>query len=86
MMGMVHPNGIYATTNDAQMVFRLASAQELKRMGIRLIGGAFKEPDVIACVRTRFSVETSSQGKLMVVTTKGTASTTSSVIELDSFP
>jgi hypothetical protein len=74
MMGMVHPNGIYATTNDAQMTFRLASAQELKRLGIRLIGGAFKEPDVIECVRTRFAFETSSQGKLMVVTTKGKAS------------
>ncbi len=43
MMGMVHPNGIYATTNDAQMVFRIASAQELKRLGIRLIAGTFNE-------------------------------------------
>jgi hypothetical protein len=55
MMGMVHPNGIYATTNDADLEFRLASALELKRHGIRLIGGAFKEPDVIECVRKNMS-------------------------------
>ncbi len=74
MMGMVQPNEIYATTNDAQRAFRLASAQELKRLGIGLIGGAFKEPDVIECARTKVSFETTSQGKLMVVATKGKAS------------
>jgi hypothetical protein len=74
MMGIIHPNGIYATTNEAQMKFRIALAQELKRLGIRLIGGAFKEPDVIECVRTRFAFETSSHEKLVVVTTKGKAS------------
>jgi hypothetical protein len=40
-MGLVHPNGIYAMTTDADLEFRLASALELKRHGIRLIGGAF---------------------------------------------
>jgi hypothetical protein len=64
-MGMVHPNGIYATTNDADLEFRLASALELKRHGIRLVGGAFEEPDVIECVRTQVSFETKSEGNLI---------------------
>jgi hypothetical protein len=73
-MGMVHPNGIYATTNDADLEFRLASALVLKRHGIRLIGGAFEEPDVIECVRTQVSFETKSEDNLMLVKTKGKAS------------
>jgi hypothetical protein len=71
-MGMV-PNG-YATTNDADLEFRLVSALELKRHGISLIGGAFEEPDVIECVRTQVSFETKSEGNLMLVKTKGKAS------------
>ncbi len=73
-MGLVHPNGIYAMTTDADLEFRLASALELKRHGIRLIGGAFEEPDVIECVRTQVSFETKSEGNLMLVKTKGKAS------------
>ncbi len=42
-MGLVHPHGIYATADDADLEFRLASALELKRHGIRMIGGAFEE-------------------------------------------
>ncbi len=74
MMGIVHPNGIYATTNDTQISCRLAFALELKRLGLRFIGGAFNEPDVIQCVRTKVSFETTSQNKLVVVKTKGKGS------------
>ncbi len=48
------------------MSFRLASALELKRLGLRFIGGAFKEPDAIECVRTKVSFETTSQKKLVL--------------------
>ena len=73
-MGLVHPNGIYATAEDADLEFRLASALELKRHGIKMIGGAFEEPDTIHCVRTHVSFETISEGNLMLVKTKGKAS------------
>ncbi len=53
MMGLVHPHGIYAVTSNEDLELRLASAMVMKQHGIRMIGGVFKEPDIIECVRTK---------------------------------
>ena len=48
MMGLFHPPGIYAVTDNDDLEFRLAPPMELQRYGIRQIGGAFKEPKRIS--------------------------------------
>ena len=52
-MGLVHPPGIYAVTDNDDLEFRLAPAMVLQRHGIRQIGGAFKELNIIECDRTK---------------------------------
>lgn len=53
MMGLFHPPGIYAVTDNDDLEFRLAPAMVLQRHGIRQIGGAFKELNIIECDRTK---------------------------------
>ena len=83
LMGLVHPHGIFAVTSNDDLDFRLASAMELKRHGIRMIGGAFKEPDIIECVRTKAQVTARNEHKIMVVRTKGKASDLKCSVEFD---
>jgi hypothetical protein len=73
MMGLVHSHGIYAVSSNDGLEFRLASAMELKHLGIRMIGGVFKEPDIIECVRTKAKITARNEHKIMVVRTKGKA-------------
>jgi hypothetical protein len=42
-MGLVHPNGIGSSE------FRLESAMQLKKKGVRYLGGKFNEKDIIEC-------------------------------------
>ncbi len=51
-MGLTHPQGIYASSENGGAQFRLASAMELKKKGVRYIGGKFNGADFIECVRT----------------------------------
>ena len=84
-MGLVHPHGIYAVTAKDDLEFRLASAMELKRHGIRMIGGVFKEPDIIECIRTKAKVTARNEHKIMVVRTKGRASELTRTVEFDEY-
>jgi hypothetical protein len=77
MMGLVHSRGIYAVTSSDVLEFCLASAMELKRHGIGMIGGVFKEQDIIECIRTR------NEHKIMVVRTKGKANELKRTVEFD---
>ncbi len=65
MMGLVHPHGIYAMTSNEYLEFRLASVMVMKQHGIR-IGGVFKEPDIIECVRTKAVITAREEHKIMV--------------------
>ena len=47
--GLIDPEGVYASN---EMNFRVSSAQLQKARGLRIIGGKFKEPDVLECVRS----------------------------------
>ena len=85
MMGLVHSHGIYAVTSSDVLEFRLASAMELKRHGIRMIGGVFKEPDIIECVRTRARITATNEHKIMVVRTKGKAKDLRRTVKFDDY-
>jgi hypothetical protein len=52
LMGLIHPHGIYASSENGGSQFRLASAMEMKKKGVRYIGGKFNGTDCIQCVRT----------------------------------
>jgi hypothetical protein len=85
MMGLVHPHGMYAVTSNEDLEFRLASAMVMKQHGIRMIGGVFKEPDIIECVRTKAIITAREEHKIMVVRTKRKASELKRSIEFEEY-
>ena len=55
-MGLVHPNGILAGSSEESPDFRLASAMQMKRLGVRYLGGKFNDDDFIECVRNSLGI------------------------------
>jgi hypothetical protein len=81
LMGLVHINGIFASTNDESPEFRLASAMQMKRQGMRYVGGRFKAQDTIECVRTGETIPALDNGGSLIVKTHGNASDIADSIE-----
>jgi hypothetical protein len=73
LMGLLHPNGILAGIPDETPEFRIASAMQMKARGIRFIGGAFDEDDVIECMWSKVKCPTMNQGGVVVMKTDGVA-------------
>jgi hypothetical protein len=73
LMGLIHPNGIYASSEVSSPNFRLASAVQMKKMGVRYVGGKFDDNDVIECVRTGRMISTNDDNGILSVKTYGTA-------------
>jgi hypothetical protein len=57
----------------------------LKQHGIRMIGGVFKERDIIECVRTKAIITAREEQKIMVVRTKRKASELKRSIEFEEY-
>jgi hypothetical protein len=74
LMGLIHTNGILASSSDESPEFRLASAMQMKRQGVRYVGGRFKAQDTIECVWTGETIPALDHGGILTVRTHGTAS------------
>jgi hypothetical protein len=74
IMGLVHPNGILASSAEGSTEFRLASAMQLKKKGVRYLGGKFNSSDTIECVRTGTKVPALDIDGILTVKTDGVAS------------
>ena len=72
-MGLVMPSGILAETGEGKPGFRIAPAQQLKKRGIRLVGGKFDEVDEGECVRTGERFECLTRDEILVIETRGYA-------------
>ncbi len=72
-MGLVHPNGILAGSSTGSPEFRLASAMQMKRMGVRYLGGKFDDDDFIECVRTGERAPTCEVDGILTIKTEGSA-------------
>ena len=68
--GLIDPEGVYASN---EMNFRVSSAQLQKARGLRIIGGKFKEPDVLECVRSNRKLDMATVDNIMCLDTKGEA-------------
>jgi hypothetical protein len=73
-MGLVHPNGILASSSEGSSEFRLASAIQLKKRGVRYLGGKFNEGDIIECVRSGTRLPASEVDGILTLKTEGFAS------------
>jgi hypothetical protein len=52
-MGLVHSNGILANIlSGGSIIFRLVSAMQMERYGIRYVAGSFDTPGYVECVRS----------------------------------
>ncbi len=74
LMSLMHPNGIYASSGDGNPQFRLASAMEMKKKGVRYVGGTTDGVDVIECVRTGIKIPALESDGILVIETSGFAS------------
>ena len=54
--GVVHPDGILASTGNGGCEFRVASERVMNQKGLRFIGGEFSVGDELECVRTKQKV------------------------------
>jgi hypothetical protein len=72
-MGLIHPNGTYASSELSSPNFRLASAVQMKKLGVRYVGGKFDEDDVIECVRTGRKISTNDENGILSIKTYGSA-------------
>jgi hypothetical protein len=82
LMALIHPNGIYASSGENSPSFRLASAMQMKKLGIRYVGGKFNDKDTIECVRTGVSIPTVEVDGILTIKTCGSAS---DIVENDEF-
>ncbi len=73
LMGLIHPNGIYASSEKSTPSFRLASAVQMKKLGVRYVGGKFDDNDVIECVRTGHTISTIDENGILTIKTCGSA-------------
>jgi hypothetical protein len=73
LMGLIHPNGIYASSEASTPTFRLASAVQMKKLGVRLVGGRFNDDDVIECVRTGLKISANDDNGILTIKTYGSA-------------
>jgi hypothetical protein len=74
IMGLVHPNGILASSAEGSTEFRLASAMQLKKKGVRYLGGKFNSSDTIECVRSGTRVPALDIDGILTIKTDGVAS------------
>ena len=72
-MGLIHPNGIYASSEASAPSFRLASAIQMRKLGVRYVGGKFNDGDVIECVRTGRTISASDDNGILTIKTYGSA-------------
>ncbi len=63
-----------ASTEKGSATFRLASAMQLKKRGVRYLGGKFNESDIIECVRTGNRLPASEVDGILTIKTEGHAS------------
>ncbi len=72
-MGLVHSNGILANIPSGGSIFRLVSAMQMERFGIRYVAGSFDSPGYIECVRSGVRIPTLPKGDVLYVSTSGFA-------------
>ena len=72
-MGLVHSNGILANIPSGGSIFRLVSAMQMERYGIRYVAGSFETPGYVECVRSGLRVPTLPKGDVLYVSTSGFA-------------
>ena len=72
-LGLVMPDGILAECGDGSAEFRIAPAQQMKKRGVRIVGGKFEESDTIECVRTGKTTVAITRDEILVVETEGHA-------------
>ena len=71
--GVVHPDGILASTGNGGCEFRVASERIMNQKGLRFIGGEFSVGDELECVRTKQKVPMGTKEDILVLETEGTA-------------
>ena len=71
--GLCMPDGILAESGDALPTFRLVPAQQLKKRGVRIIGGKFEATDKAECVRTGDNFTAVTRDDILVIETLGFA-------------
>jgi hypothetical protein len=74
IMGLVHPNGILASSSMGSSEFRLASAMQLKKKEVRYLGGKLNEKDIIECVRSGMRVPATNNDGILTIKIDGFAS------------
>jgi hypothetical protein len=74
LYGLIHPKGILASSSEGSPQFRLASAMQLKKRGVRYIGGKFDGVDYIQCVRSDLKFSANDTEGILTVPTNGQAS------------
>jgi hypothetical protein len=72
-LSLVHPSGILASSSSSAPQFRLASAMQLKKRGVRYIGGKFGGQDYIECVRSDLQFPADESDGILTKTTNGSA-------------
>ena len=72
-MGLVHSNGILANIPSGGSIFRLVSAMQMERYGIRYVAGSFETPGYVECVRSGLRIPTLPKGDVLYVSTSGFA-------------
>ena len=74
LFGLIHPKGILASSSEDSPQFRLASAMQLKKRGVRYIGGKFDGVDYIQCERSELKFSANDTDGILTVATNGQAS------------
>jgi hypothetical protein len=72
-LGLIHPSGVLASSSESAPQFRLASAMQLKKRGVRYIGGKFDGQDYIECVRSDLQFPAEECDGILTKTTNGIA-------------
>jgi hypothetical protein len=72
-LGLVHPSGVLASSSNSAPQFRLASAMQLKKRGVRYIGGKFDGQDYIECVRSDIKFPADETDGILTKATNGSA-------------
>jgi hypothetical protein len=73
VMGLIHSNGILASSFVGSTQLRLASAMQMKKKGVRYLGGKFNDDDIIECVRTGEKIPAREIDGILIVRTNGVA-------------
>ena len=72
-LGLIHPKGVLASSSESSPQFRLASAMQLKKRGVRYLGGRFNEKDYIECVRSNLMIPAADTNGILTIMTDGFA-------------